>query len=317
VLPAALLTIYLVWGSTYLAIRVMVETMPPLLAAGARFALAGGVFWLVLRLSRGGRERVAASGRELAGAALVGTLLCFGGNGLVTVAEQDVPSGLAALILGSIPIWVVLMRAVYRERVPAATLGGVALGFVGLAVLVLPGDRPGDAPLWAVLTCVAAAILWAAGTLSATRVTLPANALAASAWQMLLGGAGMLVVGLAIGEAGDVHPSAFSGDSILAFAYLVLIGSLLAFSAYTWLLRNAPVSLVATYAYVNPVIAVFLGWAILDEEITLAVVAGALAIVASVATVVRREAAATPARTDRQSWRRASPSGEAARTSGG
>jgi drug/metabolite transporter (DMT)-like permease len=317
VLPAALLTIYLVWGSTYLAIRVMVETMPPLLAAGARFALAGGVFWLVLRLSRGGRERVAASRRELAGAALVGTLLCFGGNGLVTVAEQDVPSGLAALILGSIPIWVVLMRAVYRERVPAATLGGVALGFVGLAVLVLPGDRPGDAPLWAVLTCVAAAILWAAGTFFATRVTLPANALAATAWQMLLGGAGMLVVGLAIGEAGDVHPSAFSGDSILAFAYLVLIGSLLAFSAYTWLLRNAPVSLVATYAYVNPVIAVFLGWAILDEEITLAVVAGALAIVASVATVVRREAAATPARTDRQSWRRASPSGEAARTSGG
>jgi drug/metabolite transporter (DMT)-like permease len=316
VLPAALVTIYIVWGSTYLAIRVMVETMPPLLAAGTRFALAGGVFWLVLRLSRGGRDRVAATRRELAGAGLVGILLCFGGNGLVTIAEQDVPSGLAALILGSIPLWVVIMRAVFRERVPAATLAGVVLGFIGLAVLVLPGDRPGDAPVWAVLTCVAAAICWAAGTFSATRVPLPAHALTATAWQMLIGGAAMLVVGLAVGEAGDVHPSAFSGDSVLALAYLIVVGSLLAFSAYTWLLRNAPVSLVATYAYVNPVIAVFLGWAILDEDITLTVVAGALAIVASVATVVRREAA-TQARTDRRSWPRASPSGEAARTSGG
>jgi drug/metabolite transporter (DMT)-like permease len=291
VLPASLATIYVVWGSTYLAIRVMVETMPPLLAAGARFTLAGGIFWLVLRLSRGGRERVRATGREITGAAVVGTLLCFGGNGLVTVAEQHVPSGLAALILGSIPLWVVVLRVVYRERVPTATLAGVLLGFVGLAILVLPSDRPGGAPLWGLLTCIAAAALWAAGTFSATRIQLPSHPLTATAWQMLLGGAGMLVVGMAVGEVGDVHPSRFSGDSLLAFAYLVVIGSLLAFSAYTWLLRNAPVSLVATYAYVNPVIAVFLGWAILDEQITLTIVAGALAIVASVATVVRREAA--------------------------
>ena len=291
-LPLALATIYVVWGSTYLAIRVMVETMPPLLAAGARFTIAGAVFWLVLRAGRGGAARVAATPREIAGAGVVGTLLCFGGNGLVTVAEQHVPSGLAALILGSIPLWVVVMRAAFRERVPTATLAGVLLGFVGLAVLVLPGDRPGDAPLWGVLTCIAAAVCWAAGTFSAIRIPLPRNALTATAWQMLLGGGGMLVVGLLVGEAGDVHPSAFSTDSILAFAYLVAIGSLLAFSAYTWLLRNAPVSLVATYAYVNPVIAILLGWAILDEEITLPVVAGALAIVASVATVVRRESAA-------------------------
>jgi drug/metabolite transporter (DMT)-like permease len=291
VLPAALATIYIVWGSTYLAIRVMVETMPPLLAAGARFALAGGIFWLVLRLSRGGRERVRVTRGELAGAALIGTLLCFGGNGLVTVAEQEVPSGLAALIIGSIPLWVVLMRGAHRERVPAATLAGVALGFVGLAVLVLPGDRPGDAPLWGVLTCVAAAVCWAAGSFYSSRTPLPDEALTSTAWQMLLGGAGMVVVGLIVGEASDVRFSEFSGDSVLAFTYLVVAGSLLAFTAYTWLLKNAPISLVATYAYVNPVIAILLGWAILDEEITLAMVAGALAIVASVATVVRREAA--------------------------
>jgi drug/metabolite transporter (DMT)-like permease len=290
-LPAALATIYIVWGSTYLAIRVMVETMPPLLAAGARFALAGAIFWVALRLSRGGRERVRVTRRQLAGAALIGTLLCFGGNGLVTVAEQDVPSGLAALILGSIPLWVVLMRAGHRERVPAATLAGVVVGFVGLAVLVLPGDRPGDAPLWGVLTCVAAAISWAAGSFYSSRTPLPDDALTSTAWQMLLGGAGMVVVGLVAGEAGDVRVEQFSGDSLLAFAYLVVAGSLLAFSAYTWLLKNAPVSLVSTYAYVNPAIAVLLGWAILDEEITATVVVGALAIVASVATVVRREAA--------------------------
>jgi drug/metabolite transporter (DMT)-like permease len=291
VLAAALATIYIVWGSTYLAIRVMVETMPPLLAAGARFSLAGAVFWLVLRLARRGRERVRVTGRELAGAALIGTLLCFGGNGLVTVAEQEVPSGLAALIIGSIPLWVVLMRAGHRERVPAATLAGVVVGFVGLAVLVLPGDRPGDAPLWGVLTCVAAAVCWAAGSFYSSRTPLPDDALTSTAWQMLLGGAGMIVVGTIAGEAGDVRFEEFSGDSIAAFVYLVVAGSLLAFSAYTWLLKNAPISLVATYAYVNPVIAIVLGWAILDEEITLTIVAGALAIVLSVATVVRREAA--------------------------
>ena len=144
---AALVTVYIVWGSTYLAIRVMVETMPPLLAAGVRFALAGAVFLLVLRL-RGGGERVRVTRAQVVAAAVVGTLLCFGGNGLVSVAEEEVPSGLAALIIGAVPLWVVLMRLTHGDRVPRETLAGVALGFAGVAVLVLPGDRPGDAPLW-------------------------------------------------------------------------------------------------------------------------------------------------------------------------
>ena len=293
-LAAALLTIYVIWGSTYLAIRVMVETMPPLLSAGARFALAGAIFWVVLRLS-GGRARVRATPRQLAGAALIGSLLCFGGNGLVSVAEQEVPSGLAALIIGSIPLWVVLMRGAHGDRVPPATLAGVLVGFVGLAVLVLPGDRPGDAPLWGVLTCVAAAVFWAAGSFYSARTPLPEDALGSTAFQMLFGGLVMTAAGVVAGELGDVDVGGFSSDSILAFAYLVLFGSLLAFTAYTWLLKHAPVSLVATYAYVNPVIAILLGWAILSEEITLTVVVGTLAIVASVATVVRREAVARAA----------------------
>jgi drug/metabolite transporter (DMT)-like permease len=291
----ALATIYVVWGSTYLAIRVMVETMPPLLAASARYVVAGAVFWAILRIA-GGRERVRATPRQLAGAALIGTLLCFGGNGLVTVAERDVPSGLAALIMGAMPLWVLLMRAGHGDRVPRATLAGVAVGFAGLALLVLPGDRPGDAPLWAVLVVVAASVSWAFGAFYSPRTPLPRDALASTAWQMLFGGAGMLAVGLLAGEAGHVEPSAFSADSVIAFVYLITAGSLLAFTAFVWLLQNAPVSTVMTYAYVNPVVAVLLGWAILSEEITLTVVIGAAAIVLSVATVVRRESSVRPGR---------------------
>ena len=298
-LPAALATIYVVWGSTYLAIRVMVETMPPLLSAGVRFAVAGAVFLAFLRL-RGGAGRVRATRSQLAGAALIGTLLCFGGNGLVTVAERDVPSALAALIIGAVPLWVIVMRSLHGDRVPASTVIGVLVGFAGLAILLLPGDRPGDAPLGWSLVVVAASISWAAGSFYSKRMDLPADTLVSTAFQMLLGGLAMVVISLAAGEASDVELSAFSTRSTLAFVYLIVFGSLLAFTAYTWLLQNAPISTVATYAYVNPVIAVVLGAVILYEEVTAAVVVGAAAIVLSVAAVVRRESeepapVATPA----------------------
>ncbi len=286
--PAALATVYVVWGSTYLAIRVMVETMPPLLAAGVRFGLAGAIFLLVLRL-RGGPGKLRATRNELLGAALIGNLLCFGGNGLVTVAERDVPSGLAALIIGSVPLWVVVMRSIHGDRVPRRTLAGVLVGFAGLAVLVLPGDRPGNAPLGWVLLIVAASVSWAAGSFYSRRTPLPREALVSTGWQMLFGGVGMVLVGTLTGEWAGLHAERFSGDSLLAFGYLIVFGSLLAFTAYTWLLKNAPISTVATYAYVNPVIAIFLGWAILNEEITPTVFVGAAAIVLSVAAVVRHE----------------------------
>src|SRR5688500_10702692 len=160
---AALLTVYVVWGSTYLAIRIMVETMPALLSAGVRFALAGAVFLAVLRM-RSGTERLRITRAQAGGAALAGTLLLFGGNGLVTLAEEEVPSGLAALVIGAVPLWVVLMRLIERERVPRGTLVGVAVGFAGLAILVLPGDRPGDAPLGGMVVLVLASISWAAGS---------------------------------------------------------------------------------------------------------------------------------------------------------
>jgi drug/metabolite transporter (DMT)-like permease len=289
----ALGIVYVVWGSTYLAIRVMVETMPPLLAAGVRFLVAGGVFLAVLAAARGAR-RIRVGRRELLGAGLMGLLLPFGGNGLVTVAEQEIPSGLAALIIGSVPLWVVLLRTAHGDRPHGATLAGVAIGFTGLALLVLPGDRPGDAALWGVLVCTAAALSWATGSYYSRRIPQPDDAILSTAWQMVLGGGAMVLAGAAFGELGDVHPEQFSFDSVIALVYLITIGGLLAYTAYTWLLKNAPISTVATYAYVNPVIALVLGWAILSEEITLGMVAGAAAIVVSVAAVVRREGNGEP-----------------------
>jgi drug/metabolite transporter (DMT)-like permease len=286
--PLALGTIYVVWGSTYLAIRVMVETIPPLLGAGVRFALAGAIFYVFLALRRG-RPALRFTRAEAFGAGLVGVLLLFGGNGLVTIAEQDVPSALTALLIASVPLWIVLLRGATGDRVASRTLVSVLVGFGGLALLLLPGERPDGAPLGMSLLLVLAAVLWALGSFSAQRVSLPRDPVLSTSLQMLIGGGAMALVGLAAGEAGDVHLSEVSLGSGAAWVYLVLIGSLVAFTSYTWLLQNAPISQVATYAYVNPVVALLLGWLILSEEITPLMGAGAAVIVASVAMVVREE----------------------------
>ena len=284
----ALGIVYVVWGSTYLAIRVMVETVPPLLGSGVRFTVAGLIFaaWVVARRGPGALRVTRA---ELGGAAFVGVALLLGGNGLVSIAEQDVPSGLAALVVASIPLWVVVLRRAGGDRVGGATFGWVALGFAGVALLMLPGERPDDAPVWGVLILVAAALCWATGSYASGRLTLPADPLRSAAWQMLCGGGVMLLVGLAAGEGGRVDVDAISGDSALAVAYLIVFGSLVAFTAYTWLLQHAPLSLIATYAYVNPVVAIFLGTLILGEEITPLVAVAATVIVVSVAGTIRRE----------------------------
>jgi drug/metabolite transporter (DMT)-like permease len=292
--PLALATIYVVWGSTYLAIRVMVEDIPPLLGAGFRFLIAGVILyaWITWRRPRSAR---AISGRQLAGAALVGVLLMFGGNGLVTLAEEEVPSGLAALLIASEPLIVILLRAsIARERVPSTTLLSVAVGFVGVALLVLPGERPEGAPLGWSLVVVLAAVFWASGSFAASRVERPPDLLTATAWQMLIGGVSMIAVGLAVGEGGELALGEVSLDSAAAFVFLVFVGSLAAFTAYNWLLRHVAISTVSTYAFVNPVIAVFLGWLILAEEITAFVVLGSVVIVASVAFVVLSPAERAP-----------------------
>ena len=291
VTPAALRTwialgiVYIVWGSTYLAIRVMVETIPPLLGAGLRFLIAGALLVGVLAVTRGWAA-VRPTRRQIAGALLIGLLLP-GANAVVTVAEVDVPSALAALLIATVPLILILLRRVTGERIAPASWIGVVIGFAGVGLLLAPGERPDGATLLGMLLCVAAACMWASGSFVASRIDLPDAAIVSVGWQMLLGGIPITVAGVLAGEVADVGP--MSLDSVLAFAYLVLIGSLIAYTAYAWLLRNVPVSKVGTYAYVNPAVAILLGWLILDETITALTLIGATVIIASVALTVRAE----------------------------
>jgi drug/metabolite transporter (DMT)-like permease len=288
----SLWTIYLVWGSTYLAIQYVVETMPALLSSGVRFLTAGVLFAAFLVVRRGaGSLRVTRA--ELLGCAFVGVALLLGGNGLVAVGQNEgVPSGLAALIIASVPLWVLVFRRLAGQRVARWTLLWIAIGFVGLAVLLLPGDRPGDAPLGGMLILVAAAFCWATGSFVSGRLAIPDDPIRATTVQMLAGGGVMTLVGLVAGEAGQVDFAAFSSESVIAFAYLVVIGSLCAFTAYAWLLKNAPISQVATYAFVNPVVAIALGALFAGEDVTTLMAVAATVIVASVAGTIREEAPA-------------------------
>ena len=283
----ALWIVYIVWGSTYLAIRITVETIPPLLSAGVRFGVAGAVLVVVMALRRG-IEAVRPTRAQLGGAAFVGLLLP-GANAVISVAEQDVPSSIAALLVASIPLWVIVLRAMTGDRVSLRGAASVLVGFAGVALLVRPGEQSGDATVLGLLAIVFAAVMWATGSFASPRLALPRDPLVSTGWQMLVGGAVITVVGLAAGEGGDVDLDAFSTRSILALAYLVVFGSWVAFTAYVWLLQNAPISKVATYAYVNPVVAIILGWLILDELVTSTTIVGAAIIVASVALVVRTE----------------------------
>jgi drug/metabolite transporter (DMT)-like permease len=290
----ALWIVYIVWGSTYLAIALMVETIPPLLGAGFRFTMVGLILLPILAWRRG-LSALRPRGPELLAVAFVGLMLP-GANAVISVAEKTVPSGLAALLVASIPLWVVLLRRVAGERVSGGSLAAVLVGFGGVGLLVHP---EGEATIIGLLACIFAAFMWAVGSFASPRISLPRDPLVSTAWQSLLGGLAIVVVGLAGGEGGDVHLAEFSARSIFGLVYLITFGSLLAFTSYAWLLQNAPISKVATYAYVNPVVAIALGWLILDEGISTITLLGAGIIVASVALVIRSEApgrrrAATP-----------------------
>jgi drug/metabolite transporter (DMT)-like permease len=285
----ALGTVYLAWGSTYLAIRVMVETVPPLLGAGVRFLAAGALLATAL-FALGGKQRLRVKAREALAAATVGALILGGGIGLLTLAEQQVPSGLAALMIASVPLWVVLLRRFARQRVPPTTLASVIVGFGGVAILVVPGDQAGDAPVGWLAVLLAAALFTAIGALVADRLPLPQDTLLSTALEMGFAGGLLVVVAVTVGESAQLDLVELSWRSLVALAYLVLIGSVVAYSAFVWLLHSCNPSTVATYAYVNPAVALVLGWAVLDEQITSTILAGALIVLASVALAVRGEA---------------------------
>ena len=286
----ALWIVYIVWGSTYLAIRVVVETLPPFLSGGVRFLIAGTILYAFLAIKRG-VSTMRVTRRELVSCALIGTALLFGGNGLVLVAEQQIASGLAALLIATVPLWVILLRKLTGESVSRGTLFGVAVGFVGIALLVLPGESATGADTTGVILVLIAALSWAGGSFISGKLTLPKDPFTSTAVQMMCGGLSLTIAGLVTGEMVSLDIATFSAASLWAQLYLITIGSWLAFTAYVWLLQNAPISKVATYAYVNPVIALFLGWIILSETITPLMLVGATVIVASVAGIVRRESA--------------------------
>jgi drug/metabolite transporter (DMT)-like permease len=277
---AALWAVYIIWGSTFLGIKLAGETIPPLFAGGTRF-IAAGLLMLGFTAWRRGTHVLRLAPRELASCVLVGALLPCA-NGLLFISERHVPIGLTSLIIGSVPLWIVLLRASTGDRPPFASLAGVLVGFGGLALLVRPS---GGAPLWSLLLVLGSALMWATGSFLTSRLPMPRDSFAATSYEMLVGGLIMLPIGLAT----HPHFSDFSGRSIGGWFYLVTFGSIVGYTAYVWLLDNAPIGKVSTYAYVNPVVAIALGVIVLHESLTWSIGVGAVLILACVAVVLRRE----------------------------
>src|SRR3954462_11236877 len=281
----ALGIVYVVWGSTYLAIRVVVEQAPPLTSMGLRYLSAAVVLGTLLA-TRGGVRRLALTRTQALGTAFLGLMLPMLGNGMVSVGENlGAPSGVTALLIAVAPLIIVVFRALEGDRPRPLTVVGVLLGFAGLAVLVLVGGGFGGGfPVGAALLVMFASTCWALGSYSQARLWLPRDVFVTTVYEMLFGGLLLFLVGQASGES--FTAAAYSARTWTALGYLVLFGSVVAFTSYVWLLANAPISFVATYAYVNPVVAVFLGWLVLGEAVTLPVLVGGGIVVAAVALVL-------------------------------
>jgi drug/metabolite transporter (DMT)-like permease len=284
-----LLTIYAVWGSTYLAISVAVDTLPPFLMAAARFGAAGALLvgWSLLR----GRGRfVRPTRREWRDSLIVGGLLLGGGMGLVAFGEQTIPSGITALLVALMPVWVAVFgRLLLAQRLPRLAVIGIVVGFCGVAVLVGPTafGATGALEPMGLAAIIVSPIAWALGSLYAShRAVLPSQPLVATGVQMLAGSVVLAIMAMLAGEPARFDPSAVSLPSIAAFVYLAVVGSLVAFTAYGWLLRIAPLPLVATYAYVNPIVAVILGAIILHEPIEPRTLLAGAVIIGAVALIV-------------------------------
>jgi drug/metabolite transporter (DMT)-like permease len=293
-LLAAFAAVYVIWGSTYLFIRFAVETLPPFVMAGARFAVAGAILYLWARM----RGAPAPTRAEARGAAIAGLFLLLGGNGAVAWAEQRVPSGVTALLVATLPVWIVLLDWMRPGgvRPRAGVFAGLALGLVGLTLLVGRGALDdGGADLVGAGVLLLGSILWATGSLYVRHNPRPSSALVTNAVQMLAGGAALLLAGTVAGELTRLDLGAASTRSLLSLLYLIIAGSLIGFTAYTYLLQVSTPAKVSTYAYVNPVVAVFLGWAFAGEEITARTLLAAAVILAGVAiiTVAGRAEAGT------------------------
>jgi drug/metabolite transporter (DMT)-like permease len=286
----ALLIVYVVWGSTYLGIKIAVDTIPPLLAAGTRFLTAAVLLGAILAW-RGTSLRITRA--ELGASAIAGGLLLGLGVGLVHVAETRIDSSVAAMIAGTVPLQIIGWRLLARENPARATRLSTLGGLVGLLLVVAPGLGAGSTAL-GLAVMISASFSWTTGSFLSKRIPLPNDPFVATAWEMALGGAFLLLGALAFGEYGEVGSGTFAFDSVLAWVYLVVMGSVVGFSAYAWLLRVAPISLVVTHQYVNPLVAIVLGMAFLGERPSPWALAGAALVIASVYIAIRAEFPKTP-----------------------
>ena len=295
----ALGIVYVVWGSTYLGIKIAVRTLPPLLTAGTRFLAAAAILAAVLAVAR---RSLRVERREALSAAGLGVALLALGVGMVHVAETRIDSSVAAMIAGSVPLQIVVWRALAGERVPRATALAAVVGLAGLALVVGPGGLEGGSVAVGLLVMLAASMSWSRGSFVSRRLSLPSDPFVATVYEMLGGGLVLVAAGLAAGEASKLHADAFQPGPLAAWAYLAVVGSVIGFSAYVWLLRNAPISQVVTHQYVNPLVAVGLGALLLGERPGPATLAGAALIVGSVVVTARHEVRPASAPDEDDAW---------------
>ena len=290
----AFAAVYVIWGSTYLAIRYAIETIPPFLMAGTRFIIAGGALYLWSRLTGGERPSRAA----WLATAVTGILMLAVGNGAVTWSEQHIPSGIAALLVASVALWMVLLEFLRKNGTRPTRLSviGLAIGFAGVAVLVGPAalSNAGDLDVFAALVLVGASLSWATGSVYSRVLPRPASAPLGSGMQMLAGGIALLIVGMSTGELSRIDLAGVSTRSAASLGYLIVFGSIVGFTAYAWLLRVCTPAAVATYAYVNPMVAMFLGWLIAGEEFGPRMIVAAAIILSGVALINRASASPAP-----------------------
>ena len=283
-LISAFASVYIVWGSTYLAIRIAIETIPPLLMAGFRFIIAGSMMYLWGRL----RSKERPTRIHWKSAAIVGLMLLLVGNGGLSWSEQLIPSGIAALIVAVSPLWFILIDWMQGGARPTAGVFiGLALGTLGIAILVDPADLVGGGEVSALGASVllVSSVCWAFGSFYARGAKLPSSPALANGMEMLIGGVGLIFVGMIAGEMKDLHLATITTKSLLAVAYLVVFGSIIGFSSYIWLFRSTTPTRASTYAYVNPVVAVFIGWLVGGEQLPTRVLLAAILIIAAVAAI--------------------------------
>ena len=285
----ALLSVYIVWGSTYFGIKIAIETFPPFLMAGIRFLIAGVLLYGFVVVKEKRQPKLI----EWRDTTIIGTLLLLGGNGLVVIAEKTIPSSIAAIVIATVPLWMIVIAWLLKSQIKPnrSTLIGTLIGFIGVVILMFPSHQAHlHFDTFGLLLTLLAAILWSLGSIYSQKAILPTSVMLSTAMQMLSGGLVLIIVATLFGEWQQFHIETLSSRSLFAFAYLVFIGSLVGFSAYVWLLKNASPYLASTYAFVNPLVALCLGYFFADEVLSVKALLATVLIISAVVIITLSKA---------------------------